>query len=104
MHMISTAKESIATALKNGELVVLPTDTIFGIVADAKNKQAVIPACMPTYKHACLHIHINMYTHMYAYMHTSYHTYTYADMHIYIHVCINTFMHATSHIYKHTYL
>lgn len=33
--------KEIITALKNGAVLVLPTDTVYGLVCDAKNKKAV---------------------------------------------------------------
>ena len=33
--------EEIITALKNGAVLVLPTDTVYGLVCDAKNEKAV---------------------------------------------------------------
>ena len=33
--------EKIITALKNGPVLVLPTDTVYGLVCDAKNEKAV---------------------------------------------------------------
>lgn len=44
MKIIQESKqniEGIITALKTGEVVVLPTDTVYGLVCDASNDQAV---------------------------------------------------------------
>ncbi|MDD2993333.1 MAG: Sua5/YciO/YrdC/YwlC family protein, partial [Pygmaiobacter sp.] len=43
-QVLPVCKESIAQAarlLKAGELVVLPTETVYGIAADARNPEAV---------------------------------------------------------------
>jgi len=37
----SLVKEKIKSALQRGEVVVLPTDTVYGLVADALNEKAV---------------------------------------------------------------
>jgi L-threonylcarbamoyladenylate synthase len=44
MRALKTSKENlkeIITALRNGAVLVLPTDTVYGLVCDAKNEKAV---------------------------------------------------------------
>ena len=44
MKIIQKNKENIGeivTALKDGAVLVLPTDTVYGLVCDATNKKAV---------------------------------------------------------------
>jgi L-threonylcarbamoyladenylate synthase len=44
MEIIQENKKDIrkiADALKNGAVLVLPTDTVYGLVCDAKNEKAV---------------------------------------------------------------
>ncbi|HEA84554.1 MAG TPA: threonylcarbamoyl-AMP synthase [Candidatus Wildermuthbacteria bacterium] len=36
-----TSVDSVVTALKQGKVIVCPTDTVYGLVADATNKEAV---------------------------------------------------------------
>lgn len=40
-HIDEAAMDAAVSAIRNGELIVLPTDTVYGIAADAFNKVAV---------------------------------------------------------------
>ena len=57
--LLSSSKEDIKTAaqfLKDGSVVGMPTETVYGLAADALNGEAVKKIFLAKGKHLCYHM------------------------------------------------